>query len=361
MRVRSFIQSEGPLTTLDCIGQLFERVEPEELLFCFAYASFSGCAEFQRRFGDGFWQNNHTSWLFGIDYGRTAPSALKFISAKPNVTVKIANGTTVAAAPGFVPQCDFHMKACFAWNRTAHKYGVMLGSGNFSRNGLSESTACGTLLVAKNEQEFTQVLEQAFNDAKNLWNDGDNLADILEPYQERWSQTIFHVPQIELQSEEPEEAEAESGSEAAPEIIAPNEANYRYFWIDAGYVTRNRGPDRPGNQIDLPRGAHRFFGLQALPNQQRNTPIGDITFVVPAGTVVRALRLGNNLMEKITLPIPEEHGFGAYDGTLIEFERVEGVFKIRTYEPNEYLFAFGRDDSFVLRRMDSGRPFGFRN
>jgi hypothetical protein len=83
--------------------------------------------------------------------------------------------------------------------------------------------------------------------------------------------------------------------------------------------------------------------------------------VAATGTVVRALRLGNNLMEKITLPIPEEHGFGAYDGTLIEFERVSGGFKIRTYEPNEYLFAFGRSDSFVLRRMDSGRPFGFRN
>lgn len=250
------------------------------------------------------------------------------------------------------------MKACFGWNRTTHKYGAVMGSGNFSRNGLSESVEGGVLLVAKNQEEFTRSLEAAFNDAKDLWNDGSNLADVLPDYEELWSETIFRVPQVEMQSEEPPDEDVD---EDVPEVIAADEAAYRYFWIDAGYVTRNRGHEKPGNQIDLPRGAHRFFGLQAAPNQQKNTPIGDITFKVPGEDVVRALRLGNNLMEKITLPIPEEFGFSAYDGTLIEFERVQGGFKLRTFEPNEYLFAFGRDDDFVLKRMDSGRPYGFRN
>jgi hypothetical protein len=182
VRVRPFIQGEGPTTTVDCIERLVQRVEPEELLFCFAYASFSGCAEFQRRFGDAFWKTNHTSWLFGIDYGRTAPSALKFISAKPNATVKIANGAIVVDASGFVPEQDFHMKACFAWNRTNHRYGVVLGSGNFSRNGLSESLECGVLLVAKDEDEYKRSLERASNDAKNIWHASDDLAHILATY-----------------------------------------------------------------------------------------------------------------------------------------------------------------------------------
>jgi hypothetical protein len=125
-------------------------------------------------------------------------------------------------------------------------------------------------------------------------------------------------------------------------------------------VTQNRGPDRPGNQFDLPRGVHKFFGFQAAENQAINSVIGEISFILTGPPLVRSLRLGNNHMEKITMPIPEEHGFGAYDGTIIEFERVQNGFRIRTYEPNDYLLAHGQDDDLVTYHMGSGRPYGFR-
>ncbi|MCX7319155.1 MAG: hypothetical protein NT113_06520 [Hyphomicrobiales bacterium] len=354
MIVAPFIQGDSADATLDSIEKLIAYVEPEDLIFCFAYATFSGCAEFQRRFGDAFWNARQSRWLFGVDYGRTAPAALKFISAKPNTTVKIANGDVVVTASGFAPEQDFHMKACFAWNETNQIYGMIAGSGNFSRNGLTESTECGTLLVAKDKDEYATCLKETFDGASELWDEGIELNSIFELYKETWSNTIFRAPAVELQIEEPDDATEDENQ------VPAEEGEHRFFWIDAGYVTRNRGADKPGNQIDLPRGTHKFFALPTDPNQQKNSVIGDITFVFSQGNLVRALRLGNNMMEKITLPIPEDYGIGAYDGTIIEFERVADGFKIRTFEPNEYLFAFGKDPDFRLYKMDSGRPYGFR-
>lgn len=109
MRVQPFLQSRSPATTLSRIKKLIEVVGPEEILFCFAYATASGCAEFQREMGARFWQDHQTSWLFGIDYGRTQPAALEFVAAKNNTAVKIMNGEDVVESPAFFPVTDFHM------------------------------------------------------------------------------------------------------------------------------------------------------------------------------------------------------------------------------------------------------------
>ena len=191
---------------------------------------------------------------------------MKFISAKPNATVKIANGDTGVSASGFIPTQDFHMKACFAWNETKQIYGMIAGSGNFSRNGLTESIECGTLLVAKDKDEYATCLKETFDGASELWDEGVELDTIFDQYKETWSKTIFRTPAVELQIEEPDEE-----TEEDDQVPAEAEGEHRFFWIDAGYVTRNRGADKPGNQIDLPRGTHKFLALPTDPNQQKNS------------------------------------------------------------------------------------------
>jgi hypothetical protein len=353
--VQPFLQGHSPATTLGRIKKLIEFTEPEQMLFCFAYATASGCAEFQRQVGEDFWDNQQTSWLFGIDYGRTQPAALEFISRKNNASVKIMNGKDVVEAPAFVPTSDFHMKACFVRNVTEHKYGMIVGSGNFSRAGLIANTECGVLLTAGNEQEYETALKRTFDRAWALWDDADDLDNILEAYKARWKSAPFNFPDTEQEGDE-----EDSEEEATVGFTRWEFDDYRYFWIDAGYVTQNRGPNNPGNQFDLPRGVHNFFGFEAAENQAVNTVIGEIPFILGEETLVRALRLGNNHMEKITMPIPEDYGFGAYDGTIIEFERVENGFRVRTFEPNDYLLAHRQDADLVTYRMGSGRPYGFR-
>ena len=350
MKLGPFIQNHGPSNTIGRIKKLVERVEPEDFLFCFAYATASGCAEFRRKLGNAFWDEHETAWLFGIDYGRTHPAALEFIAARNNTTVKIVNGADVVAASSFVPTEDFHMKACFARNITDHKYGMVIGSGNFSRSGLIGNTECGVLLTTDSEQEYTGRFRDIFEKAWALWEDADELDDVLDDYKDRWKSTALNFTSQET-----------ADTEQAEEKQAPHEfGDYKFFWIDVGYVTLNRGPDRPGNQFDLPRGVHKFFCFDAPEYMPVNSVIGDVTFVLGDETLIRSLRLGHNYMEKITLPIPEQYGFGAYDGTIIEFERVENGFWIRTFEPNDYLLAHGQDSDLIIYRMGSGRPYGFR-
>lgn len=127
----------------------------------------------------------------------------------------------------------------------------------------------------------------------------------------------------------------------------------------AAYVTRNRGLDRPGNQIDMPRGMNRFFGFNAPANLPINSVIGEITFVTPSDQeVVRNLRLGNNMMEKITLPIPEDYGFDMYDGKVLVF-RAEGTkHRIWALEEADFEAAFG-DRLAGAKIMNSGRRYGY--
>jgi hypothetical protein len=110
----------------------------------------------------------------------------------------------------------------------------------------------------------------------------------------------------------------------------------------------------------MPRGVHRFFGFEADDDIPRNTVIGDVVFQVADGPITRSLRLGNNLMEKITLPIPEEHGFGAYDGKILEFIRVAGGFGLMAYELDAFERSL-RGSSGPTYEMGSGRLYGFRD
>jgi hypothetical protein len=170
MIVRPFTQWDGNDTTGERIKALIDFVGPQDLLFCFAYATFSGCAEFQRRFGDGFWNNNKTRWLFGVDYGRTQSTALDFIAGKPNTTIKLMNGADVVGTPNFFPNQDFHMKACFASNKKRHRFGMIIGSGNFSRNGLINSIEAGTQVTVRSTIEYNASLKGVFASANALWN-----------------------------------------------------------------------------------------------------------------------------------------------------------------------------------------------
>jgi hypothetical protein len=340
VKVRPFLHSGGGASTLDQLEWLIEQVQPEQALFCFAYVTLSGCAEFNRRVGGAFWEGVSSRWLTAFDYGRTEPSALTFLDAKPNSAVAIHDGAAVLASGSLIPRRDFHIKTCFLTNATQGTWGMLAGSGNFSRNGLSNSVEGGVAVTARAEAEYTSVLRPSFRRAEALWAAGEAAGLLLPAYT-----ALFTPP------------------EPAPRPPdAPPKQPYEFgrFWIDVGYVTRNRGLAAPGNQIDMPRGVHRFFGFEAGDDIPRNTVIGDVVFRVASGPIARSLRLGNNLMEKITLPIPEDHGFGAYDGKILEFVRVPGGFELGVYE----LDAFDRSlrgSSGATYEMGSGRLYGFRD
>lgn len=339
MKVKGFLQDpEIGISTGAHLLQMHERVETSSFLGCYAYATQSGAAGFDIKFGRGFWNDVETKWLFGLDYGRTHPKALRFISEKPNAEVRIFDGAWVIEQAGFVPRRDFHMKAAFLLNEEDDRFGMVSGSGNFSASGLSRNVECGVSLFAASQDQYVKAFRKSHLASEALWDASVPLLDVLEQYEASWVEKKAPQPGPE---EEPNYAEVES------------------FWIEAGYVTRNRGLDKPGNQIDMPRGMNRFFGFHAPAIMPVNSIIGEIVFLTPSGhEVSRNLRLGNNQMEKITLPIPEEYGLDMYDGKVLLFRAEGDKYRIWALEEADFESAFG-DRLKGTKIMGSGRRYGY--
>ena len=341
MRVKAFIQSVNDQpSTLEELLRVHNWTGTKAFLGLYAYATQSGAVAFDLAMGDGFWDVTPSRWLFGIDYGRTQPQALKYMIKKTNAEVRVYDGDWVLGKDGFLPRRDFHMKSSFLINESDSRYGMVVGSGNFSSNGLRNAAECGASFLSGESVEFNKTFRAAYKAAELLWDAATPAKDIIGEYEDRWN---FCQPGAADETDEP----------------APNYEEVEAFWIEAGYVTRNRGPDKPGNQIDMPRGMNKYFGFDAPEDMAVNSVIGSISFEPPSGELVsRNLRLGNNMMEKISLPIPEMHGFDMYDGKVLVFFHAADRFRMRALEAADFDSSFGHRLGAV-RSMASGRRYGY--
>jgi len=327
---------DGSRNTLSEISRLSAIVEPNHFFGCYAYATQSGVYSFEQRMGDQFWDAVATRWLLGIDYGRTQPEALRRLSGKPNSEIRIHDGTWIIGRNGFIPRRDFHPKAAILSNLEGGRAAVVVGSGNFSSNGLHRSIEAGSSLHMDSEAAQTENIGQFRQVMEDLWETASPLNEVLTEYDENWQEEF-------------------SWASKADEVDVDGTP---IFWIEAGYVTQNRGPDRPGNQIDFPRGMNRFFGFNAPDNQPLNSVIGEVRMQTAVGdAITRNLRLGNNSMEKMSLPIPETHGFDNYDGKILVFERDGTAFNLYALENEDFSAAFGSKIANV-QSMGSGRQYG---
>ena len=341
MDLKTFLQhASGSPTTLSEIARVHTLVQSEEFIGAFAYATQSGVASFDLKMGDDFWALTPSRWLFGIDYGRTQPKALRAISEKPNAEVRVVDGEWVVEQAGFMPRRDFHAKMALLLNPEISRYAAVIGSGNFSSNGLRKSIEAGASIIANDEDDYNEALSGSVSSIEEIWAAATPAKQILDEYEGVWSQSFSRSAEIQTEEESDHLSD--------------------FFWIEAGYVTRNRGPSRPGNQIDFPRGTTaRYFGFDPPNHMARNSVIGPVTFETPIGeSVTNNLRLGNNMMEKISLPIPETHGFDIYDGKVLIFQRSGGRFVMRALEADDFEAAFG-DRLSSVRVMGSGRRYGY--
>lgn len=334
-----FHSSRNSQTTLSEIRRVRDLVDATEFCGLYAYATRSGPATFDLEFGSDFWDTTSTRWLFGMDYGRTEPEAVRQLCERPNTEVRIYDGDWVVDQTGFVPRRDFHPKTAFLIGPQNDRCGVVTGSGNFSSNGLRRSLEAGAAIYADIGSAERDVVAAGLDAANELWGRATPAESIVDAYLERWRRSF---------------SRAVEDRERVQEIPGARDT----FWIETGYVTKNRGPSRPGNQIDLPRGMAGYFGLNAPTDLARNSVIGEIAFLMPAGDrIVRNIRLGSNGMEKITLPIPETHGFDIYDGKVLVFQRAEDGFRMSALEAAEFQAAFG-DRLALVMTMGSGRRYG---
>jgi hypothetical protein len=328
-------------TTMSEIQRLHNQISTTDFLGLYAYATQSGAALFDLALGGTFWAATSSRWLFGIDYGRTQPQALRLMCSRQNAEIRIHDGLYVLEQSGFIPRRDFHCKMAMLMNPESELSGMVVGSGNFSSNGLRKSVEGGASVHTHGIDEFNTLLRPMVVAANKLWDMATPVGEILDGYEERWSTSFYR-----------------GVTETQPAVDVDYGARH-LFWIEAGYVTKNRGPHRPGNQIDFPRGMSRYFGFTPPADLPVNSVIGPVVFEPPMGApVTYNLRLGNNMMEKMSLPIPETHGFDIYDGKILVFERNnDGHFAMRALEADDFETAFG-DRLAEVRVMGSGRRYG---
>ena len=232
-------------TTLSEILDVYKNIDPDEFFGCYAYATQSGFRAFELGVGSGFWPATSSRWLFGIDYGRTDPRALREIAKRKNTEVRIFDGAWVVNQEGFWPRRDFHAKLAIMENATAKASGIVLGSGNFSYNGLKLSVEAGAMSIAKTAKEFSEQISPVKDVFEKHWKTSTPLLDVLEKYEKR-------------------KAEFSSNSDSKKPKKTKGKINA--FWIEAGYVTKNRGDKSPGNQTFFPRGFREFFGYKVKEN-----------------------------------------------------------------------------------------------
>jgi hypothetical protein len=274
--------------------------------------------------------------LFGLDYGRSNPTALRHVAELGSSEVRIHDGEYVVQAKGFTPRVNYHLKTALTLLETGYPCKQIVGSGNLSASGLSAGIEGGCVV------DFTEVdLESGtalITTLEEMWGKATPLASVLDEYEAHYSFVSKPITHDAADDHHPD----------ADEL----------FWIDVGYVTKNRGPDRPGDQFDLPKRSHVYLGLEEVHNPTRNSVLGDLRIRTLTGQVVeRRLRYGNNAMEKLTLPIPEEYGYQCYDGKILMFERRDDEVVLEALEYDDFLRIYSMHIS-SCSEMQSGRRYG---
>ena len=133
----------------------------------------------------------------------------------------------------------------------------------------------------------------------------------------------------------------------------------RTLWIQAGNITKNRGPALPGNQLMMKRMSRVFFGFP--PTQlEKNSKIGNV-FVVYAGVETNcSITFSDNGMDKLTLPVPELGIVATYDQTILKFRRTGArAFRLEVVDASNLLDLTAKSDAIgAAFSLKGGRRWG---
>ena len=331
--MKTYIQGVSTANTCNSLCGLLSKNENKDVFAAFAYARISGVAHLLRQ--PVFSTKNNKSdrrfrWIVGIDYGRTQPPALKKIASLRNHELRVFDGEYVVQAKGFQPRTDYHMKTTILHKRDSLPTHQLVGSGNLSYSGLVSNYEAGAVLNLKKKSKESRA--RLASEIEALWGLSTPLDKISKTYAKRWE-------------------------ENREKVVSTSPVASTGYWVEIGYVTKNRG-NKPGNQFVLPRGSHEYLGIPKKVFTVKNTLIGQLTFITPSGTeVTRNLMYNDNSMEKVTLPIPETHGYGSYDGKVLVFERSNGKLILSAHEVDDFDKLYSNRIASVFS-MKSGRQFG---
>ena len=333
-----------------------------------AYATASGVKELTkecRRVAGRDWEQMEKRWLVGIDYCRTEPIALEMLANESSSTVKIHDGTAVVNRRNCTPILPFHPKAFLFRSDTATA--IVSGSGNLSRNGLTKGHEVGSVLFVRDpaneaENNANDICAGVRTWFEQLWAPASSTAHVLPAYS-RVFESAENLKTPVPTDDDAGDAEWLSNAAQRGALSAPQLRQLRvckHFWIEAGTLTKNRGPRRPGNQLMLSRMSRVFFGFPSI-DLPRDTTVGTVSISFREHRRDDcSLRFSNNAMDVLGLPIPDEGGPSKYDDECLHFERKnDGCFELslgQTTQKAKWVRSSAKIDA--LHSMKSGRQWG---
>lgn len=362
MSQADFIAQPYSRTTLDALQAILQNGEVERLDVAVAYITTSGAYDLLQRasntLGDA-WSAVPKRWITSFDYCRTEPLALKCLLSVPNSSIRI-HDAEFCLAHGGAPKIPFHPKAFLI--RTTDREYALAGSGNMSRSGLSRGVEAG-LVISVSRALPTEPTAVAAIGAMGAWfsrtwrNSTPLTARLLANYREIFEHTD------NLKTPAPTEDDVASTDTGRGALSTRDLQRLRvcsHFWIDAGNITKNRGPKLPGNQLMMKRLSRVFFGFssESIPV---NTHIGDVEVSFDGGLgAMFSMTYSDNNMDKLVLPMPGAGNPPAYDNEYLLFKRTKpGSFTLTT--GTEAMRAQWGKKSIAIDgafQMSSGREWG---
>lgn len=310
-------------TTLDAIDMIAQVPDLQSIDVAAAYITSGGLerilATLRSRIGD--LTHIQTRWLTSADYCRTEPVALEVLSGLPGASVRLADGQGVVNRRGN-PLKPFHPKA-FLFRSPQFDY-ALTGSGNVSRSGLSNGCEAGLAigidrLAAGENARAKHAIAELRSWFTHYWSTADALTGpLLDGYRKLYESTE------NLQNPVPTEDDLATPYSTRGSLTSKDLQKLRacrFFWIEAGGITKNRGPHLPGNQLMMKRLSRVYFGFLPVV-LHRNSPIGTVDISYSGQPLVScSLTFSDNGMDKLVLPVPGAGGPPSYDNKNLLFKR----------------------------------------
>lgn len=297
-----------------------------DLRIASAYVTWGGCGLLLNavceRVGQAAFAAMPKTLVTSFDYGLTEPQALRRWQNLPNATVFVS-GAQRLVQRSLMPLRAFHPKF-YAFGRGDQTCNSLVGSANLTGRGFSVNTeaAWAQHNVPRADIDNAFMLVQFETTVLT--------EDLLVAY-EALRQEQPPPPEIELEVQPVLPPDILPDDElllfrVAIENGDINPEDYNSMWVQGEAL---QGGSR--NQLELPRGGHRFFGYDFLHyDYSGNITIGNP--VIQSGTHVWTDRLltwhGHNRMERMNLPTVRQGGFD-YANTAVMFRRLgDGSFEL---------------------------------
>lgn len=288
-----------------------------------AYVTLAGC----RMLFDGFqsrllgaWEDVEKQVVTSFDYGLTEPEALEFLMAVENLDIRVAN-VSVIQRQSLVPNRAFHAKAyLFDYGYASDpRTELVVGSANLTQRALTVNTE--TMTISTHVIGDTDV-----NDSWSTLTQGSDTltSDILNAY--RAARVSPHVgsPPDDTIDDPDLDLHGYALFSDAVELGAVDPWEFHNFWLEAGSMTSGGS----NNQLELPRGANVFFGLDFRDYAHEHASMGEVDLLIRGTNQRRQLRWhASNRMERIHLPTVLQGGY-PYAETVILFSSEQTRFAV---------------------------------